>query len=51
MIKSHHPGHSLNSFNLYAGLTDNLKLRMHPLASLLAISDLKNFERKNKKIK
>ena len=51
MINLHHPGHIENKFSLeYAGVSTNIKLRMHPLASLIADESLDNFYKKNKKL-
>ena len=47
MINNHHPGHKKNrKFEIAGGIND-LKLRIHPLASLLALEDLKSFEKRN----
>lgn len=50
MINNHHPGHKKNNEIDIAGGADDLKLRMHPLAALLAHNDLKSFEKRNKKL-
>ena len=51
MINNHHPGHKNNDKYEIAGGTDDLKLRMHPLASLLGHNDLNSFEKRNKDLK
>ena len=51
MINLSHPGHPENSKNNIAGYSEDLKLRMHPLASILATYDLKNFDKKNNNLK
>ena len=51
MINMHHPGHSENVFSSdYTGVSLNIKLRMHPLASVIADQSLDNFDRNNQKI-
>ena len=51
MINMHHPGHSENVFSSdYTGVSLNIKLRMHPLASVIADQSLRSFERNNQKI-
>ncbi len=50
MINNHHPGHKNNIKLKVAGGINDLKLRMHPLAAILAKYDLKKFENKNKKL-
>ena len=47
MINSHHPGHKKNNILNTAGGINNLKLRIHPLAALLASNDLKSFRKRN----
>ncbi len=47
MINNHHPGHQKNKKFKIAGGINDLKLRMHPLAALLALDDLKSFEKRN----
>lgn len=47
MIDNHHPGHKKNKNIKVAGAINDLKLRMHPLAAVLASFDLKSFEKKN----
>ena len=52
MIDQHHPGHSKNIYSKnYAGVSSNLKLRMHPLASVIASENIKNFNKRNEKLK
>ncbi len=49
MIELSHPGHrSNNYFNEFTGMSKNLKLRMHPLSAVLALTDLNNIDKKNK---
>ena len=50
MINNHHPGHKNNAKLKVAGGINDLKLRMHPLAAILAKYDLKKFENRNKKL-
>ncbi len=51
MINMHHPGHNDNFFSSdYTGVSLNIKLRMHPLASLIADESLNKFEKNNQKI-
>jgi dTDP-4-amino-4,6-dideoxygalactose transaminase len=51
MINNHHPGHLKNSnFDIAGGIND-LKLRMHPIAALIATNDLKFFEKRNQILK
>jgi len=50
MINNHHPGHKKNKKFEIAGGINDLKLRIHPLASLLALEDLKSFEKRNNKL-
>jgi len=47
MIDNHHPGHKKNKNIKVAGAINDLKLRMHPLAAVLASFDLKSFEKRN----
>ena len=47
MINNHHPGHSKNNNPDIAGGINDLKLRMHPIAALIATNDLKSFEKRN----
>ena len=47
MINNHHPGHKKNKMLKTAGGIRNLKLRIHPLAALLAHNDLKTFNQRN----
>ena len=50
MINNHHPGHRKNkNLNTSGGISD-LKLRMHPIAALLAKHDLKSFDKRNVKL-
>lgn len=52
MIDQHHPGHFENIFSKnYAGVSSSLKLRMHPLASVIASENINNFHKKNEKLK
>ena len=52
MIELSHPGHSLNNhFKQFTGMSKNIKLRMHPLAAVIALADLKNIDKKNEKLK
>ncbi len=51
MIDNHHPGHKKNTKLKIAGGINDLKLRMHPLAAVLASDDLKSFERRNSSLK
>ena len=51
MITNHHPGHKKNPKFKIVGAISDLKLRMHPLAAILAESDLKSFENRNEKLK
>lgn len=55
MINNHHPGHIKNEKYKIAGGIADLKLRLHPLAALIANNDLKSFDKRNieliKKIK
>ena len=50
MINNHHPGHKKNIKLKVAGGINDLKLRMHPLAAILAKYDLKKFENRNKEL-
>jgi len=51
MINNHHPGHTKNeNFDVAGGIND-LKLRMHPIAAILATYDLKTFEKRNQILK
>ncbi len=50
MINNHHPGHKNNIKLKVAGGINDLKLRMHPLAAILAKYDLKKFENRNKEL-
>ncbi len=50
MINNHHPGHKKNKNLKIAGGIGDLKLRMHPLAALLAKNDLKSFDERNFKL-
>ena len=47
MINNHHPGHKNNYKYEIAGGANDLKLRIHPLAALLAHNDLNTFEKRN----
>ena len=51
MINNHHPGHIKNDKLKIAGGINDLKLRMHPLAAILAKNDLESFDERNKKLK
>lgn len=52
MIELSHPSHNLNNFfKEFTGMSKNLKLRMHPLAAAIALTDLKNIEKKNQKLR
>ncbi len=51
MIDNHHPGHNKNTKINIAGGINDLKLRMHPLAAVLAADDLKSFEKRNQNLK
>ena len=51
MINNHHPGHKKNKKLEIAGGINDLKLRMHPLAALLALDDLKSFDKRNNHLK
>ena len=51
MINNHHPGHIQNSQFKIAGGVNDLKLRMHPLAALIANNDLKSFDKRNELLK
>ena len=51
MIDNHHPGHNKNTKINIAGGINDLKLRMHPLAAVLAAEDLKSFEKRNINLK
>ncbi len=50
MINNHHPGHKDNVKLKVAGGINDLKLRMHPLAAILAKYDLRKFKNKNKEL-
>lgn len=51
MVNSHHPNHSNSDYvDKYTGVSDDLKLRMHPLASLIALGDLKKLDLRNKQL-
>lgn len=51
MINNHHPGHIQNAQLKIAGGVKDLKLRMHPLAALIANNDLKSFDKRNELLK
>ncbi len=51
MILNHHPGHKKNPKFKVVGAIDDLKLRMHPLAAILAENDMKSFEKRNNELK
>ena len=51
MINNHHPGHKKNYKSEIAGGIDDIKLRMHPLAAVIATEDLKTFEKRNNDLK
>ncbi len=49
MVNSHHPNHTMNDFSdKYTGVSNDLKLRMHPIASLIALGDLNKLDSRNK---
>ena len=48
MINNHHPGHNRNKKLKIAGGINDLKLRIHPLAALIANNDLKTFDKRDK---
>ena len=50
MVNNHHPGHKANPKKEIAGGINDLKLRIHPIASLLALEDLKYFKDRNNKL-
>lgn len=50
MINNHHPGHKKNRNSNIAGGIGDLKLRMHPIAALLAKNDLRSFDKRNIKL-
>jgi|688.fasta_scaffold03678_26 dTDP-4-amino-4,6-dideoxygalactose transaminase len=49
MINSHHPGYSNNYSKNIAGLCKDIKLRMHPLAALIASEDIYKLDKRNYK--
>tara|TARA_B100000900_G_C20579088_1_gene716650 strand:+ start:425 stop:1489 length:1065 start_codon:yes stop_codon:yes gene_type:complete len=51
MIDNHHPGHKENTKIEIAGGINDIKLRMHPLAALIATNDLKTFDKRNYDLK
>lgn len=52
MINLNHPGHSMNNLSKdFTGISKDLKLRMHPLAAIIASEDLKGIHNKNKKLR
>ena len=50
MINNHHPGHVKNMKFKVAGGINDIKLRMHPLAAVIANNDLKSFKKRNNKL-
>ena len=51
MVNFHHPNHKENKYSIkFTGVSDDIKLRMHPIASLLALNDLKKLEGRNKEL-
>lgn len=52
MINNHHPNHEKNTFpKKYTGLSNDIKLRMHPIASIIAKEGLKTLDERNNEVR